>query len=638
MPCNRGLNNDFIFNFALVDGSLVDQQGEIDGNDSRLFTGPTCLCPIPNTQYFYLRCHPREEVGGFHLSPNRDLLVSSYRWEYCFLLRDVLRASVSVDQFCWFLSEVSRHDLKVIKANVNHLRFDVAFWGLASHNHGNSIRQSVSFESLLTLFGQIKSAENLASERYDFIGIKLVNDYLLRDTLAFAGPLVESSGLSSSSRNTFCIFADSLDLSCVDDPSVAPYLRGIPKLLSRSTHFSNFTSSGDWTYPCLDALHSGFPPHRTLSAYRSDPYMHFMGPSLLYEMLYEKGNYTIENLYSIFNYSRGGVPFPCLAKFISHETRDSHSYLTSVLRANGINVASIKAAQNHSWRYGWNGATSYSVENSSLLSSSCNLRNLFRLVPPESGNNCYFVDMDLMHGGLFLPGSDIDLPRDLLADDLDWLDGYESSRQNFLGTVSTNARLKRNYLAKLLLFDRHLDDLLSLMPENSNIVLWSDHGSNFYPHPFGHGLDELLPDDSGAKLEKIWKPALLVSSQGSFSSSRGASSDELVSTSDLYSIVLHLCGINQKYHTGGSILPVSLGGGYSRSVALTFGVAYQKDSTGGKKTAVRPERWDLVARFSHSRGELFSTQNYPCQVNVPINDFLALEFPRLCSEYPREML
>ena len=99
-----------------------------------------------------------------------------------------------------------------------------------------------------------------------------------------------------------------------------------------------------------------------------------------------------------------------------------------------------------------------------------------------------------------------------------------------------------------------------------------------------------------------------------------------------------MCGINQKYHTGGSILPVSLGGGYSRSVALTFGVAYQKDSTGGKKTAVRPERWDLVARFSHSRGELFSTQNYPCQVNVPINDFIALEFPRLCSEYPREML
>ena len=55
----------------------------------------------------------------------------------------------------------------------------------------------------------------------------------------------------------FCIFADSLDLECLQDPSISK-LVGIPRLLSRSIHYK-VTSSGDWTYPCLDSFILDFP-------------------------------------------------------------------------------------------------------------------------------------------------------------------------------------------------------------------------------------------------------------------------------------------------------------------------------------------------------------------------------------------
>ena len=321
-----------------------------------------------------------------------------------------------------------------------------------------------------------------------------------------------------------------------------------------------------------------------------------MPAQLLCELLNGKGRFKPRDndLHNLCNYSRGGCEYAALSQLTSRETRSFDLSLTTILNNHNVQVGAIKAAQNHSWRFGWNLATSYSIESCSFMSTVDNLKKLFTLLPPEKGNNCYLIDMDLMHGGLFFANA-TEFAQNDDKDELDWRYGYESSRENFMGLVSDDRRLKDNYLSKLMTFDRHLNDLLDVIPDDSNIILWSDHGW-FYPFN-AKNLPINIPQNSGAKIEKIWKPTLLVSTTSMASDELPSRSDELVSTTDLYSIVLSLCGAQIPTQKNNSFLPPSLGGDYKRKISLTFGAAYDSTKDQTKVKSLRPSRWDLIARY-----------------------------------------
>ena len=121
-----------------------------------------------------------------------------------------------------------------------------------------------------------------------------------------------------------------------------------------------------------------------------------MPGKLLCELLNGKGRFKPrdKDLHNLCNYSRGGCEYAALSHLTSRETRSFDLSLTTILNNHNVQVGAIKAAQNHSWRFGWNLATSYSIESCSFMSTVDNLKKLFALLPPENGNNCYLIDMD----------------------------------------------------------------------------------------------------------------------------------------------------------------------------------------------------------------------------------------------------
>ena len=112
MPCNRGLNNDFLLKRGLSVGCVLNY-GE--NTDKSLYQGGTSLCPIPDKRFLFLRCHPREEVDSFHLLPNRDLLISAYKWSSCFPLAPLMYESISPYTLLKFLSFSYSCDIDIVE-------------------------------------------------------------------------------------------------------------------------------------------------------------------------------------------------------------------------------------------------------------------------------------------------------------------------------------------------------------------------------------------------------------------------------------------------------------------------------------------------------------------------------------------
>ena len=97
-------------------------------------------------------------------------------------------------------------------------------------------------------------------------------------------------------------------------------------------------------------------------------------------------------------------------------------------------------------------------------------------------------------------------------------------------------------------------------------------------------------------------------------SGRAGSQDELVSTSDIYSIILHACGLESKEDLENkyldSILPPSLGGRKNRKVADTFGLNTENHSV-----------IEWVKRYDHAQGE-YKTTNIDGKQLKPILEFI----------------
>ena len=128
----------------------------------------------------------------------------------------------------------------------------------------------------------------------------------------------------------------------------------IKKLANESTIFENFTSSGDWTVPCLDALHTGYSPENTLSAFRSDPYLQLFNRNYLKKLA---GGKTIHKFLNL--------KMPAVTALSNPNSRQPENMLTNVLERNGVKCVGVKGSDNHSWRYGMSPGLVYSIENCS---------------------------------------------------------------------------------------------------------------------------------------------------------------------------------------------------------------------------------------------------------------------------------
>ena len=88
-----------------------------------------------------------------------------------------------------------------------------------------------------------------------------------------------------------------------------------------------------------------------------------------------------------------------------------------------------------------------------------------------------------------------------------------------------------------------LGEILENIDEQDNITIFSDNGSQNHKStkisPFQ------TPPNSSITVEKIWQPTLLVYSPNLGKKNVNGISKELVSTHDIYSIVLSMQGISE---------------------------------------------------------------------------------------------
>ena len=72
-------------------------------------------------------------------------------------------------------------------------------------------------------------------------------------------------------------------------------------------------------------------------------------------------------------------------------------------------MSDLPAAQNHSWRFGWNAGISYSLENCSF-NYIIKYQAFIHPNSTQSRQQLLFIDIDLLHGGLSFNDASVDIP------------------------------------------------------------------------------------------------------------------------------------------------------------------------------------------------------------------------------------
>ena len=244
---------------------------------------------------------------------------------------------------------------------------------------------------------------------------------------------------------------------------------------------------------------------------------------------------------------------------------------------------------------------SYSIENCSHIKSQHNLSTLLNVVPGSSPE-VIFVDIDLLHGchGYKPNISDEEIKDELFDGTLHWVGGYADSNVNLMGESGDNKKYQRNYLRKLKQVDKQVGDLMKEMNNEDEYIVWSDHGSNY----FAYEENTLqIPKNSPAKLQKIWKPTLLIKNE----SLKGVKTcSELVSTVDLYSIILKMKSLeNEIKQENDANLPTILGGKNKRDFAITFSTSQRQSKSRESK------EFYVIKRYSDMTGEVYQMDQLP---------------------------
>ena len=153
--------------------------------------------------------------------------------------------------------------------------------------------------------------------------------------------------------------------------------------------------------------------------------------------------------------------------------------------------------------------------------------------------------------------------------------------------------------------------------KEDTIIIFSDNGSQSQPKTID-GPFEFIEGSSGT-IEKIWRPTLIVRSNKPYINQ--GITNELVSTTDIFSIIIDSCGIDPKTYQGNryidSLLPPSLGGKESRKVAETFGINYENQYV-----------LEWCRRYNHNNGDYrtFNVKGMDCKPIIElINDLGAIK-------------
>ena len=587
---------------ALVTSIFPD---EVDKQYLKNFTStslinPSILSPVFDKEHFSLRVNPTESktIEGILETSSRDFLLNTYHWSTLFSTQAIRRLKAQEQQY-------ARQLIKVLcsKENPNEFEMDIGFFSVSNGLHHRSQWQWTNGKDIQDLFKTQDSSLIKLEQQYEYFSIK-------GDRAINALQRKNQVSLRPIDKKLFIIFIDSLDMDAIRQSPNNRY-KYLKKLISESTVFNNFTASGDWTVPCLDSLHTGYSPENTLASFRSDPYLELLSNKYLIKT--SRG----EGVFSAFNYK-----YPSVAMLSNKKTRLSKNLLTNKLEKCGLKVVSVKGSDNHSWRYNLTPGITYSIENCSHNKTKENLSTLLSAVPGRKPD-IYFIDIDLLHGchGYRPDVSNEDIARPEYAGSLHWVGGYADSSENLMGKGSENERYKYNYLRKLDEVDKQVKGIMEHVSDQDEILLWSDHGSNYFEYIHS---EDFVPIDCPAKLNKIWKPTLLIRSN----LIKGIPfCNELVATVDLYQIILKLSNANSDINEDtDSNLPKILGGAKEREFARTFSPSERKTKQEDSKY------FYLINRYKNQKGEVFKMDILPDENTRNLTDHNKLNYKQILNQ------
>ena len=564
-------------------------------------TGPVTIAPIPDEKKFYCRLHPTEHTQkGDEQIPSRDFLLSAYPWPNVFLID-------SLNQLIEKQSELRDMWLKYIKAGSDiedEVIIDLCLFGLST-DFSSGFREIISISDFLNIISCERGlSEAMKDRKFDGFAYAVLPKISTNAHSCSSLSKSISSSIKAKTPRTYIVFIDSLDLSILKETNFCKGLNSIRSITNKSINFENFTASGDWTYPCLHSMHIGSPAQFTFSNFRHDPYFRLLAPDILANMPKNMATHYVSQ------------------SILHQDTRiKSNSFLTRRISNAGYIQAAIKSSRNHGWRMGLTHSTDISFENCSIKQIPSHLESINKLVG-ESKVDTIFIDIDSLHRNDMFVRDDHQSWR---VEPYEWTDDTPDKYERLLGIYADLDIEQRRYKDKIQMVDNILGELLNTCNPNDNIVIFSDHGTQYYPWKSDCPYEK--PDDSTLSPERIWKPTLLVFAPGHKNFNGPCVSQELVSTCDLYNIILELHGLQSDPSLTDSQLPVALGGKEHRSSTTTFGLTVEANEVHPELSL--PNRFEIVERTGANSGILHSSPALPLRTGNSINDLHQQMFPSM---------
>ena len=164
-------------------------------------------------------------------------------------------------------------------------------------------------------------------------------------------PKISSDLYQQSKPKTYVVFIDSLDLTILDEQNAEDIFPNLLHIKQQSLHFSRFTSSGDWTFPCLHSIHTGISPYKSFSMFRHDSSLRLaMSQSHLAEIF---ANNTQNLAPYAFKLESSNIKFPAIS--ISHNKlyHSSKYFLGNIIASCAYKQIAVKSSPDHGCQYGY---------------------------------------------------------------------------------------------------------------------------------------------------------------------------------------------------------------------------------------------------------------------------------------------
>ena len=559
-------------------------------------SGPCTLMGVPDEENVYFRFHPEEQTRrGDERIPSRDFLMSSYPWKNVFLAN-----TMEANTDTWseaVLSSIEQEKKALSEAtNESYNDVDIAYFGLEK-DISKGFREVINYSEFVKLIGKnSRLAKAIVEREYSGWAYKLVKG----ERKKVKGWKIPTK---RKARN-FIIFIDSLDLGILEKTGFSKGLSALPKIIDRSIVYKNFTASGDWTFPCLFSMHTGTQPQYNFSNFRHDPYYRFKDKEYLESMKHTMGTYYITK--SLI--AEGSVI-------------DSNNFLTRRIAKAGFSQAGIKSSRNHGWKMGLTHSLDLSYENCSITNITNHIRH-FTKKGIEMNIDTFYIDIDCLHrNDIFRRNSG----QFWNVDHHEWIKEDPDKYERLLSIFDDIEIEQRRYKDKLIRVDKILGSILDEADPEDNILIFSDHGTQYVPWTCGIAYER--EKDSTLSPERIWKPTLLVYAPNNENFNGNGVSEELVNTCDLYSIILSLHGIESEGEKTQSILPQSLGGLKNREFATTFGLTVEANEAHPELS--RPNRFELVIRRKGNKGDICSCPAVPLIEGQTLKEITNKMFPEI---------